>query len=395
MRYLWTIFALIIGLVSAAPSFGRDIPGRACTQRLDYFRVGAHSGDSPFEPPPKTDTTFVVDSDTGLDTDCVFRNGGPLIFHIVVDRYVGPVDGSGYLIDPQGLIDKGIISSYAVLRMPAWDVDYDGGGSTNYPERDRILFNGQVVPGEFLTGENETWKENYFQIPIRMIRFPADPGKGGTITPVENEIEIDIDVLNTDEIWCTAIDWAALSIQAARPVLMLHGILSGGDGWKAVWVKAFKERGLPSVPSDDDTMDMGKLDSIENNALKISAKVEEMKNRWGVQKVNMVCHSKGGLDARHYAEHADTVDKIIQIGTPNAGSIVADYIQGLALSYTSLTSLLLMDLAMPAGIELTVGHMALYKRTPFVQPSSHLPDHGRNIHRWYDFMAELAHSRRR
>ena len=72
---------------------------------------------------------------------------------------------------------------------------------------------------------------NEFSVPIEWVNFPADPGPGGSIVPADNTVQIDIDTANSDFVWCTAIDWAALTFKAARPVVMAHGILSDGEAW--------------------------------------------------------------------------------------------------------------------------------------------------------------------
>ena len=100
---------------------------------------------SPFAPPEPNDTTFVVDCGPGLDTFCTFRDGGPLVFNIPVTRHVG---------DVQKLKANGLISETATLQMPGFDVDFFGGGGFFNPERDRVSFNGHVVPTEFLQGDD-------------------------------------------------------------------------------------------------------------------------------------------------------------------------------------------------------------------------------------------------
>src|SRR5439155_11345815 len=167
-----------------------------------------HSGDSPFEPPKTNDTTFLIDTGPGLDTGCTYRGGGPLDFTIKVTRVVG---------DVQKLKQNGLISSTAILQMPAYDVDYDAVVSGFNPERDEVYFNGRLVQAKYLTGLNNTWIVNSFEIPIEDVNFPNDPGPGGTVTPGDNTISIYIDTANSDhEYWCTSIDWAALSCQVAR-----------------------------------------------------------------------------------------------------------------------------------------------------------------------------------
>lgn len=315
--------------------------------------VGAtRAGSSPFNPPEESDTTFVVDSGGGLDTGCTFRSGGPLRFEVLVDRAFSAAD-----IDR--LKQSGKISDRAVLRMPAYDIDFDGGGSSYAPERDRVYFNDRPVPEEFLTGGNGIWKLNTFQVPIEWVRF-REPG-AGIAEPGRNEVRIDIDTANSEEVWCTAIDWAALSFEAVRPVVMAHGILSDNSVWRDVWVPSLQAAGVPV--SDDINPSMGMLDSIQNNAAKIGSAVAEAKDRWGVDKVNLVTHSKGGLDSRHYAEGADDIGTLVQLGTPNAGSPLADLVQGIVLGGGGLgTSIVVNALAGPAGVQLTTPYMAFYNR---------------------------------
>ncbi|MFL6408395.1 MAG: esterase/lipase family protein, partial [Nitrososphaeraceae archaeon] len=55
--------------------------------------------------------------------------------------------------------------------------------------------------------------------------------------------------------------------------------------------------------------------------------VEDFKTNTGSEKINIVAHSKGGLDARVYLANNllnDDVANLIMIGTPNAGSPLAD-----------------------------------------------------------------------
>jgi hypothetical protein len=310
----------------------------------------AHFGSSPFDPPEENDTNFVVDTGGGLDTGCTFRDGSPLVFNIKVDRVLD--DASRDKLKANGLI-----SPTATLRMPAFDVDFDAVVPPYNPERDRVTFNGNVVPTTFLTGSNNVWKLNAFNVPIEWVKFASDPGEGGEAQPMDNEIRIDIDTANGELVWCTAIDWAALSFEMARPTIMAHGILSEGGIWNNVWVPQLQNLGIYT----DNNLNMGNLDSIGNNAGKIGVVVDRNRKRWGVDKVNIVCHSKGGLDSRHYVENRDTVDRIIQLGTPNAGSPLADFGQGVAIGLLGgLPTLLINALAGPAGIQLTTPYMATY-----------------------------------
>ncbi|MFN2511908.1 MAG: hypothetical protein ABR568_10755 [Pyrinomonadaceae bacterium] len=150
---------------------------------------------SPFAPPEPNDATFVVDCGPGLDTFCSYRDEGPLVFNISVTRHVG---------DVQKLKANGLISETATLQMPAFDIDFFGGGGFFNPERDRVSFNNNVVPTEFLQGDDGVWRLNEFSVPIEWVNFPADPGPGGTIVPAENTVQIDIDTANSEFVWCMA-----------------------------------------------------------------------------------------------------------------------------------------------------------------------------------------------
>ncbi|MFD0699071.1 esterase/lipase family protein [Paenibacillus sp. GCM10027628] len=53
--------------------------------------------------------------------------------------------------------------------------------------------------------------------------------------------------------------------------------------------------------------------------------IKKAKQKTGASKVNLICHSMGGLEARAYVQSAyyqDDVDQLIQLCTPNAGSPV-------------------------------------------------------------------------
>lgn len=307
-----------------------------------------HSGSSPFNPPQPNDQTFVVDSDFGLDTGCTFKFGGPLFFTIEIKRVVG---------DVQQLKANGMISEFAELSLPAFDVDFDAIVPPYAPERDRIFFNGHLLSEEYLTGSNNVWKLNTFRIPIEWVNFPSDPGDGNTPTAAENYVRIDIDVANSEEVWCTAIDWAALKIEVVRPVVLAHGILSDGSVWNDVWIPGLQSLGIKyGTPPNN-----GNLDSIANNAQKIATKVAELKERLGVDKVVLVGHSKGGLDSRHYAENSEDVEQILQLGTPNGGSPLADAVQAGTLYFAGLPLTVVINvLAGPAGVQLTTPYMSFY-----------------------------------
>jgi triacylglycerol esterase/lipase EstA (alpha/beta hydrolase family) len=107
------------------------------------------------------------------------------------------------------------------------------------------------------------------------------------------------------------------------PLLLIHGYLSDAAVWNK-WQDLLKKDGIPAFPitfrqSDD------KCGSAAAHAKELSEKIGEIKSQTGQNQVKIVGHSKGGLDARVYlANGTPDVANLIMIGTPNAGSPLAE-----------------------------------------------------------------------
>ena len=90
------------------------------------------------------------------------------------------------------------------------------------------------------------------------------------------------------------------------------------------WVDLLKKDGISAYPitfkqSDD------KCGSSAEHAKELSNIIGQIKEETGQNKVNIVGHSKGGLDARVYlANNTKDVANLVMIGTPNAGSPLAE-----------------------------------------------------------------------
>ena len=107
------------------------------------------------------------------------------------------------------------------------------------------------------------------------------------------------------------------------PVLLIHGYMADASVWNK-WVDLLKKDGIPAYPitfkqSDD------KCGSAAEHAKELSNIIGQIKDETGQNKVNIVGHSKGGLDARVYlANETKDVANLVMIGTPNAGSPLAE-----------------------------------------------------------------------
>ncbi|HEY6187853.1 MAG TPA: hypothetical protein VIW80_09255 [Pyrinomonadaceae bacterium] len=283
--------------------------------------IGTRS--SPFPPPKENDITFVTDDGATLDTACRYNSSGPITFEIKITRYVGPVNADGTLQNVDQLISNNVISPTATLLMPAYDVDYS---AQSNPERDRVSFNGNDLG--FLTGVDNTWKMNSFEIPVRLLKFPARAANGSAPTPAINTVRIDIDVNNGG--WCTAIDWGTNTFKALSPIILIHGNNQSGA--------FFERRGFVGVLQShkmpyDNSINLP-VTTVAANGLALNDPVKGIPGivkSFGVDSVHLVVHSKGGLDSREYLasyqpgnESRFTILSYTSLSTPHNGSAGAD-----------------------------------------------------------------------
>ena len=125
-------------------------------------------------------------------------------------------------------------------------------------------------------------------------------------------------------IWCLTITSGSfLSVNAQPnpnrlPIILIHGYGENSSVWNSwrEWLGANNfSRVYPITFSND------KCGSVEEHATELNNTVNRILQNTGSQKVNIVAHSKGGLDARWYIASggADKVANLIMIGTPNSG----------------------------------------------------------------------------
>ena len=280
---------------------------------------------SPVRPPEASDRMFIVDEDSGLDTDCTYRADGPLVVHLPITRYVGEVNGDGTLRDPESMIAAGLISAKAHLRMPVYDVDIDASSRPDLPpEFDYVLFNGTKIE-QVLTGSNNTWKPNDLQVPIELVKFPPPGANGSPPPPADNVIEISIDEKGGGaRNWCTALDWVALSIKAVAPVVLVHGVDSRPSAWSPDVTDALDEANVPYALAN-----LTPNGSIAANGRQLAGQLSDIATSFGVKSCHLIAHSKGGLDALEYLNHHYNPDEmrvlsLTTLSTPFRGSILAD-----------------------------------------------------------------------
>ena len=105
------------------------------------------------------------------------------------------------------------------------------------------------------------------------------------------------------------------------PVILVHGYFEDASVWDT-WENLLKQDGITfytvTFANDD------KCGSAASHATELQGIVQNISQLTGSEKVNIVAHSKGGLDARAYlSKGEDKVANLIMIGTPNAGVSIA------------------------------------------------------------------------
>jgi uncharacterized alpha/beta hydrolase family protein len=108
------------------------------------------------------------------------------------------------------------------------------------------------------------------------------------------------------------------------PVLLVHGLGEDASVWKK-WEELLTNDGIQyytiTFQDSDDKCGMAIAHAIE-----LDKQVDEiLRNSQDYEQVNIVGHSKGGIDARVYlANGTESVANLIMIGTPNNGTPMAE-----------------------------------------------------------------------
>jgi triacylglycerol lipase len=158
------------------------------------------------------------------------------------------------------------------------------------------------------------------------------------------------------------------------PVVLVHGIALRDPGFAFnSWGKiphVLRENGVEVHFGDTDAWG-----TIESNAGLLKAAIDKILEETGKEKVNIIAHSKGGLDSRYFIwkyDYGDKVASLTTISTPHHGSVVADLVQTLKTLHTRAAKRSLEELgklyedaypdAYTVGHELTTRNMRDFNR---------------------------------
>ena len=312
----WTLAALLLPLVLPAlalekiPDTIPEPPSVLATTRKIAFRgadevlscVGRGGGDAA--------VFFHEEKDGKIVWKSV--KSSPYKAKITIDRYFGSKE------ERDRMIENGLMSRKAILVVPNLDCDSEDYSSDKWaPERDRLYLNGHFVG--YLWGDDNSWRNNSFEIPLDWLKFPSSPGE-----EAENHLEIYVDVANGgEEIWILGQVWQGIVLAAADPVMLVHGWTDEQSTLNELADAITEETGLLTAQAR-----VVRDASPEENAEIVQNALAAEASKMGVEKFLVVGHSKGGLDIRPVIDanglDSKYVRSALQIGTPNAGSQVAD-----------------------------------------------------------------------
>ena len=303
-------------------------------------------GNSGISPKDASESCFVADEGAGFDVPHLIRASGDVVaVFLETNRVVGTVDADGFLTLGGLLhVDQGTLGETLVLTIRAQLRAVDAGGTLGVDGLDVevILHRGTShekslgnLEGSFGSG----WQTFTLDVDVLDVRFPADPCRGQDASapcaqvPVPRPNEVSFRFTGNIPLGLTfELDWLTLEPKdqpglAWRPVLLAHGWRGGPDdlaGLDPLQGRAAWGIGLASRDVGFAAVALDHFGTIRDNTATFSAAVADLKQRFGVERVNVVGYCKGGIDAREHVRRNDDVDRLIMVATPNAGSFLVD-----------------------------------------------------------------------
>lgn len=113
------------------------------------------------------------------------------------------------------------------------------------------------------------------------------------------------------------------------PILLVHGVFFRDSRYFDYWgriPKELKDNGATIFYGNHDS-----AEAVKDSAKELSERIKDIVKETGCEKVNIIAHSKGGLDSRYaISEYGmdEYVASLTMINTPNRGCEYADYLIG-------------------------------------------------------------------
>ncbi|MFG2006736.1 hypothetical protein ACGFNU_47085 [Spirillospora sp. NPDC048911] len=331
-------------------------------------------GSSGIEVKSASESCFVADEDFGVQP--ILTSGQIVTVELATTRCVGSVDEDGFLTKVQDHLAQETLAEKLLLTIVARITGSDAGGKLGRDNVNVEVFvnntlgtGGGVRSLGSLEGDfglhfgagGSGWQVFTLDVGVQDVRFPADPCVGQSPTgrcgqrpePRPNEISFEFTGnIHSGLGISLEVDWLALEPKdepglAWRPFLLVHGWYSSARNLDAAemgpgtaWADGLAARDVASYAPE-----LGGGGTIATNAAAIGLAVADLKNRFGVERINVIGHDKGGIDTRHYVRDHNDVETLVMLATPNQGSFGAFMLMstawwGKALSAQSIAEML-------------------------------------------------------
>jgi hypothetical protein len=321
---------------------GKDVEkaGEVWTATKYYYTVDDQAAPYPLVP-ADSQKSFHADvnylqtmnaSNFGWDFDVQkdFVGGGTFY----VDRYI---QKGGRIA--QTHINNGVISNDVKIRLCAT-------GSIS-----ELTLNYGARATRISTGAEDANRPSVYEFTVssRDLLTAQDRGANGARpTPEFNNIQIYDSLQNAQNGAKWTLHWFELSFDAMSPYVLVHGKGADGTFWEAhspgqsttCW-PAFndllrsKEIPFDSSISLKGTRSDPSQDTVVNQAADLQTQMVPVTASFGTRHINIVAHSKGGLDSRYWLTEINpasnlgrkfVVGQYVTICTPHRGSVVADLV---------------------------------------------------------------------
>ncbi len=350
LRSIASLFAFLVlglfGTMVLAPIHAQDTSPELDAPMQQRSLSTTHYGHGPNTPPEKTDAKFVTDQGGYLD-QYLYRYEVPnhrLSFDIEIDRYYSPMitdastdPSTGFLSEStvRSLIESKLLPETATLFLLVYDVDHE---SLPCPEIDHVFINNVPILDPLgnmanLTSGDSRWSTWSISIPIGILKFPTAAGIGGNRpVPASNRVEVEIDTTDCgqgNDYWAIEVDWGAIEIASPiRPFVLVHGWTGNANGFTEPTDGFYNLLYRDGIPVAEPVTFFDGIGATAETALQLEREITETAAEFGVDKINLVGHSKGGLFARWALRHSDVtrkkVERLITLATPNHGINISE-----------------------------------------------------------------------
>ncbi len=314
-------------------------------QAQDSRQAFQHKNSSALLTQPESSATRFVNG-TGDDFDeYLFRKdvaNGRATYTVPIDNVCTSLlefDAEGFPTNVGELAEAGVFPEEARLTLRVFDVDHNTvvdanqDGIADPMEVDHVYVNGNLLtepngnPWRLESG-NDVWSVISVNIPLNYLKFPQSQGGEPAINTIEIEIDVErFDLFCSDiadcEGWAVTCDWISIDLltqDLVEPIVLVHGWQGDGNSFEtfANWFERDKIPHHIAVLQGEG--------SIVDNARLLNQQINDFLDNSCYEKVNILAHSKGGLDTRAYIRTygGEKVNTVVQLGTPNHGSYLAD-----------------------------------------------------------------------